>query len=576
MGGTKYIFDKYGERIYYNDNEPSSKKVPRRAAALKVTKGNQPGRCAVNAKTGRCGLKGTENPELCTKNPKTNRCIKIRQCSVNSKSGRCSLKGTKNPEYCDFDPETQRCHKNSLGKDNMVQKGRPTLKEVPSVIVYSSNKQSSKKVPISHQRLSGVNAKSPQSTFCGLTQKEFRELLEFIEGKKLSDEAMYKRFEGMIRENVNWVCVEAAKLLPGNCLYERELVVLRLKKVEPELSRIIFEVGEVNGKNVREYILYLKDTSIKQQLINNSECISKGFVGGKELIGILMKPKLCDMDWETFRTSKSHVLRALHVTNYLRRYYSREKHKNDYNWVCSAMLEFLPNVCLLKEGWKPTKLLGAGVYGVTFEVRHPSGKLAAFKVIIKEKNAYFSPEQEIRMQNEFSDENLAPEVYCYSSTTIDSQQVFGILMSKIDMTLNDFMMKPMDRSQRLILIRSVFFFLNRMRESNLTHGDMHTQNMAVIKNPNDPMKLHLKLIDFGQSSAEVAHTRLDASQFLRGLSYDCEVNKMKKLPYDCEKRFNWFKMAINLYLQHIGEQPVEGTNQEFNRLHEKYVDKYFD
>ena len=97
----------------------------RRNTAAAATEGNQLGgrRCAVNTKSGRCSLKGTENPELCTEDAKTKRCSKIRErvCAVNTVSGRCGLKGTENPEYCDLNEETQRCRKNSLGNENMVR-----------------------------------------------------------------------------------------------------------------------------------------------------------------------------------------------------------------------------------------------------------------------------------------------------------------------------------------------------------------------------------------------------------------------------------------------------------------------
>jgi hypothetical protein len=423
-------------------------------------------------------------------------------------------------------------------------------------------------------KLKKENLETRKETFCRISQKEFVEVLQLIEGKLLNSNNLYHRFKEAIIKDLNWVCVEASNLLPGNCLKKRKLIVVGLKEINPQKKRITFEVSKVDRSGVRDYHLYLGKIPRTHFMRCNSECVSRDYVHGKFLTGILMKPLWCEMQHNTISSSPSNVFSSLKTIKYLSKY-KKDKGEVDYNWVCSAMMEFLPKICLLKNGWKPIKLLGAGVFGVVFEVKNiNTGELAAFKIVIENEDTYISPKQEIVNQIIFSKEGLGPKVYCVSSKQIAGEKVYGILMERIDMILKDFLMKSLNEEQKKIFIKSLLTFLSIMRDKNFTHGDMHTENIALIKDRKNPMKLKLVFIDFGMSSTKVADTRLDASQFLRGFIIDCKENEKKHLPFNCKKRFIWLKIVINTYLRSIGKLPVTGSNKEFISLFKRYKKCY--
>lgn len=228
---------------------------------------------------------------------------------------------------------------------------------------------------------------------------------------------------------------------------------------------------------------------------------------------------------------------------------------------CDEMVNYMPRGCI--KGWSVIKKLGQGAFGAVF-LAEKEGKLAALKVIIDSgDNSNFVPiEDEVRMQRVFASSGLAPQIYCHAKTSVGKTTIHTILMEPIDFTLNAFMCREVVTHDTLKAIAmSIFKALLKMNRLNVTHGDMHTENIAFRVQPDGTYKM--LLIDFGQSSLRVHKPLVDAEQLLSDLV---------ELEQASPKVTRYISRVLSYYLQKVaGEtRALKGTRNAFFERHRSY------
>lgn len=244
-----------------------------------------------------------------------------------------------------------------------------------------------------------------------------------------------------------------------------------------------------------------------------------------------------------------HVKR--YVNNILRRITS----------TCDEIANYMPKGCI--QNWTIIKKLGQGAFGAVF-LAEKDGQTAALKIIIDSPdNSNFVPiEDEVRMQRAFAAAGLAPRLYCHAKTNVGRSTIHMILMEPVDFTLNAFMCRDVVNHDSLKAIAmSIFKTLLKMKRLNVTHGDMHTENIAFRVQPDGTYKM--LLIDFGQSSLRVHRPLVDAEQLLSDLI---------ELEQASPKITRYISRVLTYYLQKVaGEmRPLKGTRNAFFQRHRSY------
>ena len=192
------------------------------------------------------------------------------------------------------------------------------------------------------------------------------------------------------------------------------------------------------------------------------------------------------------------------------------------------------------------------------------GEYGALKIIVDSpKNANFVPiEHEVRMQQTFAKAGLAPQIYCHAKTRAGENTVHMILMEPVDFTLNALLCRDVVTHETLKEVgMSLFKLLVKMKQMNVTHGDMHTENIAFRQQPDGTYKM--LLIDFGQSSLRVNRPLVDAEQLLSDLV---------ELEEASPKLIRYITRVLTFFLQRFAGESgaLKGTRDEFFKRHRSY------
>lgn len=228
---------------------------------------------------------------------------------------------------------------------------------------------------------------------------------------------------------------------------------------------------------------------------------------------------------------------------------------------CDEIVNYMPGACV--KGWNVVRKLGQGVSGAVF-LAEKDGMQAALKIVVDSPDSanFVTVEAEVRMQQKFADAGLAPKIYCHGKTQVGQTTVHVILMEPVDFTLNAFMCRDVVTREALKEIAmSLFRMLLKMRKLGVTHGDMHTENVAFRVQPDGTYKM--LLIDFGQSSLRVHRPLVDAEQLYSDLVENEEASP---------EITRYIKRVLTFYLQKVaGElRPLKGRRAEFFKRHRSY------
>lgn len=169
------------------------------------------------------------------------------------------------------------------------------------------------------------------------------------------------------------------------------------------------------------------------------------------------------------------------------------------------------------DGWVVVQFLGAGAFGVTVGVQRvvdQKTESRALKIVAEESYANFR--KEINMHEKMADIGLAPKVYSdmmYEGHRYKKRIIMAYGMQQIDMIARDFLSTAQTSQQMRLFSNQLVDILKRLKRHNITHGDLHTENLAVQEG-------RLQLIDFGWSTDTRAWSLYDYVQFFRTMMMD--------------------------------------------------------
>lgn len=229
-------------------------------------------------------------------------------------------------------------------------------------------------------------------------------------------------------------------------------------------------------------------------------------------------------------------------------------------------------------------ILAMGKYGIALLLEKYTD-LFVLKLIKYEPNInQWSPENERQMHDIFYNSGLTVTVH----TLLITENIYYILQDFAGITLRDVFFtilinkklskrekKKFDAQGELYKIWAILKpMLKILVNKNLTHGDLHIQNIMM----NDKNKLHF--IDFGKSSNIKHHIRLDCSAILRSIRlFEDEFRNNEHLAqaylYDGKNGFFtvFFTKKINTWLESLNILRVTGS-KEFMPLLTEYENEF--
>lgn len=151
------------------------------------------------------------------------------------------------------------------------------------------------------------------------------------------------------------------------------------------------------------------------------------------------------------------------------------------------------------------------------------------------------------------------------------QKIYVYAMEMGDMTLQKYLtIELLDQYEFSDIINRINDIYNKMIQSELTHGDMHLENITVKLDKNDKIK-DLKLIDTGRSSAKGSNYMFDLISLMRSLAIEIESLSES---HEAGQIIN-FKVLYNMFKQYFVKQGVESDIDLINKFDVEYWDDLF-
>jgi hypothetical protein len=233
---------------------------------------------------------------------------------------------------------------------------------------------------------------------------------------------------------------------------------------------------------------------------------------------------------------------------------------NPTNFMCREVVKLMgPSL----RGWSLVKYLGGGAYGKVFLMKTPQGKSVAVK--IQKLRAGDDPKEEVRLQKIFAGYGLGPNVIKHTSTTTASGALVDLIaMEPIDYTVREVLCMSGDSRRKVEFVADqIVSLMERMKRYNLTHGDMHEENIAFRV---EGGQLKPLLIDFGFSGENIHFPEVDAEQLIRVL-----VDSDFGVPYP---HTDILADKFRAFLRRGGSKyTIKGTSNAFDNIHDEYLDR---
>ena len=242
--------------------------------------------------------------------------------------------------------------------------------------------------------------------------------------------------------------------------------------------------------------------------------------------------------------------------------------------ICRQVVDIFP-APIIPQGWTITRMLGNGAYGVALGTRGPGGKAGAVKLL--KENDLDDLDREIEMGQEFHNVGLSPKSEKISSFEVDGEMYHAIHMDRLDGVLMSVLVANPPRHQIERIVKKVLDAVERMEQSNLSHGDFHWGNIGFIHERDEEVG-KLQVIDHGYSSKGVPTPELDISQLLRvadllrlayGMSEETFDILDSKIREQALRRFGFDRfpegyVALNELMQELQENLIELRRHEIS------------
>lgn len=190
---------------------------------------------------------------------------------------------------------------------------------------------------------------------------------------------------------------------------------------------------------------------------------------------------------------------------------------------------------LLPPGYHYNRELGAGSFGVAYQICHSKLRCMALKIVeLNQETNEEDAQEELELQQVFAEEDLAPVILGDSQTwTFHNKKYFAFKMARIDGTLESLLKRGNLNKESLDdIFTSLFSLLGWLAIGNKTHGDFHTGNIAFryVLDDNGYLTLEMLLIDFGFANVNEANIRFELIQLGRTLQIDIKSAEKEKNP----------------------------------------------
>ncbi len=216
-------------------------------------------------------------------------------------------------------------------------------------------------------------------------------------------------------------------------------------------------------------------------------------------------PLFCDIPSYVIK-ALGHMLSASYELD-------RMLHDNKHMSHCDIINSLLPMSCM--KGWRLTKFLGEGIAGYVFGSRHRNThETGALKIQVAEKGHTMM--DEVNTHKKFAAVGLSPKIHSYCSTKKFGKEIFVLNMARIDTVLDHWLRTSRPNSVIDTLVERIFEMIDVMDKNNLTHGDLHSDNIGfVFKRKGSPGKI--QILDHGFATTKFSFPEIEIVQFIRTL-----------------------------------------------------------
>lgn len=180
-------------------------------------------------------------------------------------------------------------------------------------------------------------------------------------------------------------------------------------------------------------------------------------------------------------------------------------------------------ISIIPAGFEISHKLGSGSYGTVYLAGNSSGGGSVDYIAIKVAHLKNKKEltDEVDAQNAFAAVGIAPEVLSDPVFYKHNDKLVGVLaIGLIHGVLNQLLQRPLQTKYLYMVFAQILDIISTMRTHELTHGDLHDQNISFtyIVDSNGELGVSLQCIDFGMSTVGQSNSFLDLIQILRTIS----------------------------------------------------------
>lgn len=234
------------------------------------------------------------------------------------------------------------------------------------------------------------------------------------------------------------------------------------------------------------------------------------------------------------------------------------------NYMCEKLTSLIPDE--LKENPSDVvfKYAGGGAFGQVVFMKDSRAPLIYVAKFVKNVSPA-TIEREINAQGIFYQLGIAPAPIEFKSVRHGSVNLNAILMEPVDYTLKEALCHAGSNIAAVQAIaEDVYNVLTIMRDSNVTHGDLHLENFCYVYPKTGKGAARPVLIDFGMSSTNYHLPEVDVEQLVRTL---IDVGVPYKYADVIVNRVNDFLKDSNC------PYTIVGTTKQHRKVWDYYIKK---
>jgi len=220
--------------------------------------------------------------------------------------------------------------------------------------------------------------------------------------------------------------------------------------------------------------------------------------------------------------------------------------------ACNAIQNAFPSPILLP-GWRITKLLGNGNFGVAMGTRGPQNEAGALKIL--KENKIDLVDSEIEMGNKFHKLGLSPKNKKVTTFKLGRNFYHSIHMDRLDGIIGTYLASNPPKKNIEMIIEKTFMVVKKLSDNNIVHGDLHFDNIGFIHSRDKDEVGKLQVIDHGFAKSGMSLPEIDVLQMLRSTQFMHGITKEnakfidQKIRDGAKKYFGIDGLPYNMYLQ---------------------------